>query len=344
MNKSFIIDSSSIDMRIDRWIKNTIGNVPQSLIEKSLRNGKIKLNNKKVKSSTKLSESDKIYFYNFQFIESKKKKYKFKPSNQIIKENEEDIIDNNDDFIVINKAPGIVVHPGSGNRSGTILNSLLFNFPELADLPRAGIIHRLDKDTSGLIVVAKDNFSHEILFENYEFQSANIKFFEALKTYLSTYYEDEYKFKNQSIDIYLDDFSNQINSSKKTDLELMSSLIPEDILILVPESKNYILRSAAVFSPSNWDLKSKINKSLDIIHEPVPGYEKTLSTKVNSFLNRLPASRIFERFYRGDGLRSDQHNGLGLAIVKHIVDLHKGTIEASSEINEGLKIMINFPQ
>ena len=91
------------------------------------------------------------------------------------------------------------------------------------------------------------NFSHEILFENYKFQSANIKFFEVLKTYLSTYYEDEYKFKNQSIDIYLDDFSSQINSSKKTDLELISSLIPEDILILVPEGENYILRSAAVF-------------------------------------------------------------------------------------------------
>ena len=141
-----------------------------------------------------------------------------------------------------------------------------------------------------------ENFSHEILFENYEFQSANIKFFEALKTYLSTYYEDEYKFNNQSIDIHLGDFASQINSSKKTDLELMSSLIPEDILILVPEGENYILRSAAVFSPSNWDLKSKINKSLDIIHEPVPGYEKILSTKVNSFFNRLPASRIFERF------------------------------------------------
>ena len=64
-----------------------------------------------------------------------------------------------EDFIVINKAPGIVVHPGSGNRSGTILNSLLFNFPELADLPRAGIIHRLDKDTSGCIVAAKNQES-----------------------------------------------------------------------------------------------------------------------------------------------------------------------------------------
>ena len=141
-----------------------------------------------------------------------------------------------------------------------------------------------------------EKFSHEILFENNEFKSANMNFFEVLKTYLSTYYADEYTFKKESIDIYLDDFSRQINPSKKTDLELMSSLIPEDILILVPESENYILRSAAVFSPSNWDLKSKINKPLDIIHEPVPGYEKTLSTKVNSFLNRLPPSRIFERF------------------------------------------------
>ena len=141
-----------------------------------------------------------------------------------------------------------------------------------------------------------ENFSHETLFENYEFQSANIKFFETLKVYLSTYHEDEYIFKENSIDVYLDDFSSQIDSSKKTALQLMSSLIPEDILILVPENKNYILRSAAVFSPSNWDLKSKVNKSLNIIHEPVPGYEKDLSNKVNNFLNRLPVSRIFERF------------------------------------------------
>ena len=67
------------------------------------------------------------------------------------------------DFILINKAPGIVVHPGSGNKSGTILNSLLFNFPELADLPRAGIIHRLDKDTSGLMVIARNDRAYKHL-------------------------------------------------------------------------------------------------------------------------------------------------------------------------------------
>ena len=79
MNKSYIVDSSSIDMRIDRWIKITIGNVPQSLIEKSLRNGKIKLNKKKVKSSTKLSQSDKIYFYIFNLKKIKNKKRNLNP-------------------------------------------------------------------------------------------------------------------------------------------------------------------------------------------------------------------------------------------------------------------------
>mgnify|MGYP000672197213 CR=1 FL=1 len=62
MNKSFKIDSSSINMRIDRWIRNNIGKIPQSLVEKNLRIGKIKLNKKKVKSSVKLKLNDEINF------------------------------------------------------------------------------------------------------------------------------------------------------------------------------------------------------------------------------------------------------------------------------------------
>ena len=60
-----------------------------------------------------------------------------------------------DALLVVNKPPGLVVHPGSGNRAGTLLNALLHHAPALATLPRAGIVHRLDKDTSGLMVVAK---------------------------------------------------------------------------------------------------------------------------------------------------------------------------------------------
>ena len=160
MNKSFIVDSSSIDMRIDRWIKTTIGNVPQSLIEKSLRNGKIKLNKKKVKSSTKLSLLDKIYFYNFQFKEKKKQKQKFEPSNQIIKENEDDIIDNNDDFIVINKKSGIAVQGGTKSKKNIID---IFSKSKYFQNTKPFSVHRLDKDTSGVFIIAKNRETAKLL-------------------------------------------------------------------------------------------------------------------------------------------------------------------------------------
>ena len=160
MNKSFIVDASSIDMRIDRWIKTTIGNVPQSLIEKSLRNGKIKLNKKKVKSSTKLSLLDKVYFYNFQFKESKKQKQKFEPTNQIIKENEDDIIDNNDDFIVINKKSGIAVQGGTKSKKNIID---IFSKSKYYQNTKPFSVHRLDKDTSGVFIIAKNRETAKLL-------------------------------------------------------------------------------------------------------------------------------------------------------------------------------------
>ncbi len=68
-----------------------------------------------------------------------------------------------DDFIVVNKRSGLVVHPARGNRTGTLLNGLLARYPDLAALPRAGIVHRLDKDTSGLMVVARNHRSMNLL-------------------------------------------------------------------------------------------------------------------------------------------------------------------------------------
>lgn len=70
------------------------------------------------------------------------------------------VLHEDDDVLVIDKPAGLVVHPGAGNRSGTLVNGLLFRDPGLAALPRAGIVHRLDKDTSGLMVVAKNDRAH----------------------------------------------------------------------------------------------------------------------------------------------------------------------------------------
>lgn len=70
-----------------------------------------------------------------------------------------------DDLLVINKPVGLVAHPAAGNRDGTLVNALLHHFPELATLPRAGLVHRLDKDTSGLLVVARSLRAHTALVE-----------------------------------------------------------------------------------------------------------------------------------------------------------------------------------
>ena len=67
MNKSFVVDSTFVDMRLDRFLRNKLGNLPQSLIEKNLRNGKIKCNQKKVKSSFKLKLNDRIVVFNLSF-------------------------------------------------------------------------------------------------------------------------------------------------------------------------------------------------------------------------------------------------------------------------------------
>lgn len=84
-----------------------------------------------------------------------------------------DIVFEDDSLMVINKPAGLVVHPAAGNRSGTLLNGLLFHCQGLNKVPRAGIVHRLDKDTSGLMVVAKTLESHASLVEQLRVKSVN---------------------------------------------------------------------------------------------------------------------------------------------------------------------------
>ena len=100
MKKSYTVDSTCNDMRIDRWTRFKIGKIPQGLIEKYLRAGKIKVNRKKIKSSYKICANDIVEFFDIDFKETIiQKKIKFKPSKEIIKSNEDQIIDNNENFI-----------------------------------------------------------------------------------------------------------------------------------------------------------------------------------------------------------------------------------------------------
>ena len=151
----------SINMRIDRWIKIFIGKIPQGLIEKELRKGNIKLNSKKTKSSTKLKLSDEITFYKFNYkfnIDNSIKK--FIPNIKTLKENESNIIENNENFIIINKASGIAVQGGTKSRKNLID---IFSKSEIFKTEKPFTVHRLDKDTSGILIIAKNRNTAQLL-------------------------------------------------------------------------------------------------------------------------------------------------------------------------------------
>ena len=162
MNKSYIIKEIYSGMRIDRWIRNNVASLPQSLIEKSLRKGKIKVNIKKVNSSYKLKTGDKIKFFNFNFEVNKNNKInkKFSPSSKLLKVHENRILENNDDFIVIDKSPGVPVQGGTKSKKNLIdiLASSEF-FKDTKPFP----VHRLDKETSGIMIISKNHNSARLL-------------------------------------------------------------------------------------------------------------------------------------------------------------------------------------
>jgi 23S rRNA pseudouridine955/2504/2580 synthase len=148
-------------MRLDRWLRNKLGKIPQGLIEKNLRLGKIKINKKKTKSSNKVQTNDKIDIFNFNFKENiQQKKRSFIPSNEIIKSNEDLIIDNNEDFIVLNKSAGISVQGGTKSKKNLID---IFAKSEIFQGSKPYSVHRLDKDTSGVFIIAKNRKSAQLL-------------------------------------------------------------------------------------------------------------------------------------------------------------------------------------
>ncbi len=180
------INNSSIGQRIDKWIKTNLSKIPQSLIEKDLRNGKIKVNKKKIKSSYKLVENDKIYLFNFSYKNLIKKKKKFIPKDVIIKETENDIIEDNSDFIVINKKAGLPVQGGTKIKENVIN---IFSNSKFFINSKPYVVHRIDKDTSGVLIIAKNRLAAQQLTSLFRLRKI-------YKTYLAISYGQVDKKKN----------------------------------------------------------------------------------------------------------------------------------------------------
>ena len=155
MSKKYIVDKSYQDTRFDKWFKRIVLNLPQSLIEKIIRQNKIKVNNKKTKSSYRVQEGDKIELFNIDKfkISSRSKIIKYKPSNKEVKSYEKFILENNENFLVVNKPSGVAVQ--SGTKSFRNIIDILKDSDIFLNT-KPYIVHRLDKETSGVLIIAKN--------------------------------------------------------------------------------------------------------------------------------------------------------------------------------------------
>lgn len=148
------------DVRIDKYIADNT-DYSRNLILNLIKNGDILVNDSKIKPSYKVKQGDKITINNV-----KTDTEDITPWDYPL-----DIVFEDDDIIIINKPSGMVVHPGNGNKDHTLVNALKSYTDKLSDIngvERLGIVHRIDKDTSGLIMIAKTNKAHEILGEYFK--------------------------------------------------------------------------------------------------------------------------------------------------------------------------------
>lgn len=145
--------------RIDKYLAEELG-ISRSTVKKMIDEGFVLVNGKKVKASLILSETDEL-FVKDGFIKEASFEAEDIPIN---------IVYEDDDLLVINKKSGMVVHPGNGNTSGTLVNALMHYTKNLSNKEafRPGIVHRIDKDTSGLMLVAKNDKAHDILAEGFK--------------------------------------------------------------------------------------------------------------------------------------------------------------------------------
>ena len=166
---SFLADKGQEPVRVDKFLMNRIENATRNKIQKAAKSGYIFSNENPVKQNYKVKPGDniKVMFHHPPY------------ENLIVGEKIDiDIIYEDNDLLVVNKPPNLVVHPGHGNYSGTLLNGLIYhneNLPENRD-GRPGLVHRIDKDTSGLLVVAKSDIALTKLSEQFFHKTIDRKY------------------------------------------------------------------------------------------------------------------------------------------------------------------------
>jgi len=166
----FIADKGQNPLRVDRFLMNFVEFATRNKIQQSVKAGNVRVNDKVVKSNHKVKGGDVVTI----MLDYPKETNELLPQDIPIIINYED-----DDLLIVNKEAGMVVHPGFGNYDGTLVNALAFHFqnlPNMGEEERPGLVHRIDKNTSGILVVAKTERAMTILAKKFEDRDLNRKY------------------------------------------------------------------------------------------------------------------------------------------------------------------------
>lgn len=160
MKQTHILEQFDVPQEADGWrfdqtVASLMPDFSRSRIQAWIKEGLVTLNGKAVRTRDTV-HADDVINVDVTLEEQTQAQPEAMPLT---------IVHEDDDVIVINKPAGLVVHPGSGNATGTLVNALLHHDPQLAELPRAGLVHRLDKDTTGLLVIARNPGAHNYLVD-----------------------------------------------------------------------------------------------------------------------------------------------------------------------------------
>ena len=171
----YIVDREYIGTRIDKFLSNINEEYTRSYIQKLLDEGNVTVNGNNIKSSYKVKEQDRIIV----------NKVNAKVVDVLPEDIKLDILYEDEDVIVINKPKGMVVHPGNGNYEGTLVNALMYSHENklsaINGTIRPGIVHRIDKDTSGILVIAKNDKAHKALADDFKVHNITRKYVAIVK-------------------------------------------------------------------------------------------------------------------------------------------------------------------
>ena len=158
--RKFIVENLEGTERVDKYLTKAIlesdEEITRSELKKYFDDGFVKINNQIIKPSYKVKNGEEIIVYNREI----------EPLTLVKEDIPLNIVYEDNDVVIINKPSGMVVHPGVGHTRGTLVNALLYHIDSLSDVRgeyRPGIVHRIDKDTSGLLIICKNNVSHNFI-------------------------------------------------------------------------------------------------------------------------------------------------------------------------------------